>query len=87
MRGRGRQIEAGAGALDGALDGTLDEAGVREGFELLAADVAFPETGALSGVDRARRRPPLSLVEDHLPDRGLLLSRGGEAVAAPGAPV
>jgi FkbM family methyltransferase len=54
------------------LDSILEEAGVREGFELLAMDVEFHEIEVLEGLDLARWRPQLIFVEDHVHDHRLL---------------
>ncbi len=54
------------------LDEILEEAGAREGFELLAMDVEFHEISVLSGCDLAKWRPRLIFVEDHAHDHRLL---------------
>lgn len=54
------------------LDSVLEEAGVREGFELLAMDVEFHEIDVFEGFDLVRWRPQLIFVEDHVHDHALL---------------
>jgi len=60
------------------LDSILEEAGVREGFELLAMDVEFHEIDVLEGLDLARWRPQLVFVEDHVHDHRLLRYLNGK---------
>jgi FkbM family methyltransferase len=50
------------------LDDVLGEAGTPEGFDFLSIDVEGHEIDVLRGVDLARWRPGLILLEDHVGD-------------------
>jgi FkbM family methyltransferase len=50
------------------LDDVLDEAGAPPGFDFLSVDVEGHELDVLRGVDLARWRPQLILLEDHVAD-------------------
>jgi len=54
------------------LDSILEEAGVKEGFEILAMDVEFHEVKVLEGLDLQRWKPQVIFVEDHAHDHNLL---------------